>query len=83
MKKSAKESKAYVDLIAKIKNRSAQVGVVGLGYVGLPLSMELAKVGLRVTGFDVSKEKIKLLNRGKSDIDLAIRGCPKGNTFIF
>ncbi len=69
MKKSAKESKAYVDLIAKIKNRSAQVGVVGLGYVGLPLSMELAKVGLRVTGFDVSKEKIKLLNRGKSDID--------------
>jgi len=69
MKKSAKESKAYVDLIAKIKNRSAQIGIVGLGYVGLPLSMELAKVGFKVTGFDVSKVKVKLLNRGKSDID--------------
>lgn len=69
MKKIAKESKAYIDLIAKIKNRSAQVGVIGLGYVGLPLSMELAKVGLKVTGFDVSQAKIKLLNRGKSDID--------------
>ena len=56
-------------LIDKIKNRTAKVGVIGLGYVGLPLSVELAKDGFKVTGFDVSKAKVKLLNSGKSDID--------------
>ena len=67
--KKLTDSKAYKDLIGRIKDRSARVGVVGLGYVGLPLSVELAKVGFKVTGFDVSKTKIKLLNSGKSDID--------------
>ena len=68
-KKSSRTLKAQNELIGKIKDRSARVGVVGLGYVGLPLSMELSRVGFRVTGFDVSKPKIKLLNSGKSDID--------------
>ncbi|MEA3297391.1 MAG: nucleotide sugar dehydrogenase, partial [candidate division Zixibacteria bacterium] len=68
-KKSTGKSKVQNELIGKIKDRSARVGVVGLGYVGLPLSMELAKVGFRVTGFDVSRSKVKLLNSGKSDID--------------
>ncbi|MFH1687393.1 MAG: nucleotide sugar dehydrogenase [bacterium] len=68
-RKAAGQAKAYVELIEKIKSRTAQVGVIGLGYVGLPLSIELAKVGLKVTGFDISKPKIKLLNAGKSDID--------------
>ncbi|MFH1373665.1 MAG: nucleotide sugar dehydrogenase [bacterium] len=62
-------SKAGSQLIARIKDRTARVGVVGLGYVGLPLSMELAKAGFKVTGFDISKPKIKLLNSGRSDID--------------
>ncbi len=44
-------------------------GVVGLGYVGLPLSIELANAGFTVTGFDISPQKVKLLNSGKSDID--------------
>ncbi|MBU8932478.1 MAG: nucleotide sugar dehydrogenase [candidate division Zixibacteria bacterium] len=60
---------AYQRLIKKLQNHSAQVGVVGLGYVGLPLSMELAHGGFRVTGFDISKSKVKLLNDGRSDID--------------
>ena len=67
--KKAKEPKTYRDLIGKIKDHSARAGVIGLGYVGLPLSVELARAGFTVTGFDVSKSKIKLLNAGKSDID--------------
>lgn len=53
-------------LQAKIQDRSAHVGVLGLGYVGLPLAVELAKVGFHVTGIDVTKEKVEMLNRGVS-----------------
>ncbi len=67
--KKSKQPPRLTELIDKIKARSAQVGVIGLGYVGLPLSMELARVGFKVTGFDVSKPLIKRLNAGKSDID--------------
>jgi len=67
--KRAQGTNLSKQLIDKIKNRSAKVGVIGLGYVGLPLSVELAKDGFKVTGFDVSKAKVKLLNAGKSDID--------------
>ena len=68
-KKREAKSKAAADLVAKIKDRSARVGIIGLGYVGLPLAMVLTKAGFRVTGLDISKEKVKLLNSGKSDID--------------
>ncbi len=67
-KKTTKDNQAN-QLIEKIRTRKAKVAVIGLGYVGLPLSVELAKAGFNVTGFDVSKDKIKLLNSGKSDID--------------
>jgi len=56
------------DLKAKIEDRSARVGVLGLGYVGLPLAVELAKVGFHVTGIDVSREKVDALNRGETYI---------------
>ncbi|RKX19868.1 MAG: UDP-N-acetyl-D-glucosamine dehydrogenase [Candidatus Zixiibacteriota bacterium] len=56
-------------LIDKIKQKNAVVGIIGLGYVGLPLSIELAKSGFKVIGYDISKEKVKLINAGKSDID--------------
>ncbi len=69
-KKTAQGSKSAADeLFAKIKDRRATVGVIGLGYVGLPLSIELAAAGFNVIGFDISPEKVKLLNAGKSDID--------------
>lgn len=55
-------------LKAKIGDKSARVGVLGLGYVGLPLAVEFAKAGFRVTGIDVSAEKVSQLNAGESYI---------------
>lgn len=53
-------------LIAKLKDRSAEVGVIGLGYVGLPLAVEFAKAGFRVTGIDVNQQKVDQINAGNS-----------------
>jgi UDP-N-acetyl-D-glucosamine dehydrogenase len=58
-----------VSLEIKIEDRSARVGVIGLGYVGLPLSVEYAAAGYNVLGIDVSDEKISKLNRGENYID--------------
>jgi UDP-N-acetyl-D-glucosamine dehydrogenase len=52
----------------KLQTHSAQVGVLGLGYVGLPLACEFAKVGFTVTGFEVDGSKVKSLLAGKSYI---------------
>ena len=52
----------------KIKNRTMQVGVVGLGYVGLPLAVEKAKAGYKTTGFDVQKQKVAMVNAGHNYI---------------
>ena len=56
------------DLKSKIKNKSARLGVVGLGYVGLPLAVEKAKAGFNVLGFDIQKEKIDMVNAGHNYI---------------
>ncbi len=55
-------------LIAKIESRSACIGIVGLGYVGLPLALEFAKAGFKVIGYDVSERVVNALNDGKSHI---------------
>ena len=55
-------------LLAKIGDGSAVVGVVGLGYVGLPLAVELAHAGFSVIGIDIDKSKVDALNRGESYI---------------
>ena len=52
----------------KIQKGQATVGTLGLGYVGLPLSVEFAAAGLKVTGFDLSQEKVASVNRGESYI---------------
>ena len=52
----------------KIQARSAQVVVIGVGYVGLPLVVELASAGFTVTGYDKDREKIRLLGQGESYI---------------
>ncbi|MCP4569684.1 MAG: nucleotide sugar dehydrogenase [FCB group bacterium] len=56
-------------LIDKIKDRTAKIGIIGLGYVGLPLAVEYGEGGFKVVGFDISKDKVKLINNGKSYID--------------
>ena len=50
----------------KIRTRRARVGIVGLGYVGLPLAVEFAKAGFTVTGIDVIEEKVRRVNAGDS-----------------
>jgi len=55
-------------LLDKIKNRQAAIGVIGLGYVGLPLVIEFCKAGFPVTGLDIDKKKIALLSQGQSYI---------------
>src|SRR5215470_12400768 len=55
-------------VLAKIHDRSAVIGVIGLGYVGLPLAVEFAKAGFRVIGYDVSERVASLLMRGESHI---------------
>jgi UDP-N-acetyl-D-glucosamine dehydrogenase len=50
----------------KIKSRTARVGIIGLGYVGLPLAMEFGKAGFPVTGIDIEPSKVAQLNRGES-----------------
>ena len=49
-------------LLKKIENKDIKVGVVGLGYVGLPLAVEKAKAGFKTIGFDVQDEKVALIN---------------------
>jgi UDP-N-acetyl-D-glucosamine dehydrogenase len=55
-------------LLQKIENRSARVGVIGLGYVGLPLAVEFARAGFKVVGYDVSERVVTLINEGRSHI---------------
>lgn len=61
-------SEHFVALTEKIRNKKARVGVVGLGYVGLPLAVEYAKAGYEVVGIDLSKSKVEALNKGESYI---------------
>jgi len=59
----------YKSLERKIKNRTAVVGVIGMGYVGLPLAVELGRERFRIIGIDISTKKVELVNSGISDID--------------
>jgi UDP-N-acetyl-D-glucosamine dehydrogenase len=57
-----------MNLVEKFENKTAVVGVIGLGYVGLPLLLGYAEKGFKVLGFDVDDPKVVLLNQGKSYI---------------
>lgn len=58
----------YQQLSLKIANKSAKIGVIGLGYVGLPLAVSLGKCGYHVTGIDLNAGKVASLNQGHSYI---------------
>ena len=57
-----------MSLKTKIKQKEAQIGVIGLGYVGLPLAVEFAKAGFPVTGIDVDESKVAVINSGENYI---------------
>jgi UDP-N-acetyl-D-glucosamine dehydrogenase len=59
---------AKQQLLRKFENREARVGVIGLGYVGLPLAVEFARAGFHVVGYDVSDRVVGLINDGRSHI---------------
>ncbi len=73
-------------LLAKTQDRSALCGVVGLGYVGLPLVMEFVRAGYSVIGFDVSQPVVDLLNAGRSHIKdvpaAAVAAAVKSGKFV-
>src|ERR1043165_8389009 len=52
----------------RLKRRTARIGIIGLGYVGLPLAVEFAKAGFTVTGFEIDQARVEKLNRGRSYI---------------
>ncbi len=54
--------------LARLQNRTARIGVIGLGYVGLPLSLLLSEAGFQVTGFDIDQKKVDDLTAGRSYI---------------
>lgn len=57
-----------IDLKQKLLNKTATLGVVGLGYVGLPLAVEKAKAGYKTIGFDIQSSKVDMVNAGKNYI---------------
>ena len=57
------------NLIKKLEDKSAVIGIVGLGYVGLPLMLRYVEVGFKVVGFDIDAEKIKKLHAGQTYIE--------------
>jgi UDP-N-acetyl-D-glucosamine dehydrogenase len=69
----------------KIENKTVRIGILGLGYVGLPLAMEFANSGVNVLGFDIDDKKVRVLNSGKSIIknipDSRIKKAVETKTF--
>ena len=57
-----------MSLIDKINDKSAKVGVIGLGYVGLPLAIEFTNAGYKVIGIDIDQQKVDTINAGKNYI---------------
>ncbi len=58
-----------MELIEKLSRKSAKIGIVGLGYVGLPLALRYSEVGYKVLGFDIDQNKVDVLNNGQSLIE--------------
>jgi len=56
-------------LVQKLKDKSAVIGILGLGYVGLPLMLRYSSIGYKVLGFDVDQHKVNMLNSGQSYIE--------------
>lgn len=65
---SFENSNVASELIRRIAAKDARVGIIGLGYVGIPLALRFQEVGLNVLGFDIDDERVRMLNAGQSPI---------------
>ena len=63
------EPNHLAELVARLENRTAVIGIVGLGYVGLPLMIRYSIAGFKVIGFDIDPRKVEMLNAGQSYIE--------------
>jgi UDP-N-acetyl-D-glucosamine dehydrogenase len=74
-----------VELMQLINDRHARIGIIGMGYVGLPLAITSCRAGFRVTGFDVNQQRIAELNEGRSPIgrieDIMLKELRTANKF--
>ena len=74
------------DLLKRLETRTARLGIIGLGYVGLPLAVAVHRAGFDIVGFDVDKQKVTLINSGKSPIlgisSERLREMRESGTFI-
>lgn len=61
-------SVSRAEVVKRLSDRTAVAGVVGLGYVGLPLAVELARSGYRTLGFDVNERVVEGVNAGRSHV---------------
>ena len=66
-----------IDLLSKIEERSAKIGIIGLGYVGLPLALRFCQENFKVIGFDSDLKKVNMLNRGVSYLIVDTRNAIK------
>ena len=66
MSNTASVIQSRLSLEEKIRTRKVRAGIIGLGYVGLPLAVEFAKAGVEVVGIDIDTEKVDCINRGES-----------------
>ena len=64
MEREKEFNSTYYELLDKIESKRAVIGVIGLGYVGLPLAVEKAKAGYKVIGFDIQEHKVEKVNNG-------------------
>ena len=65
-----------MELKDKIQNKQARIGIIGLGYVGLPLAVEFAKAGFPVTGLDTDLDRVTALATGRSHVpDVPATSC--------
>ena len=63
------QNKYHIDLIKKIETKKVNIGIIGIGYVGLPLALSFSRQGIKVIGFDNNKKLIKTLKEGRSHIN--------------
>ena len=73
------------DLEQKLKKKTAIIGIVGLGYVGLPLALAFSEAGFKVLGFDVQRKRVELVNKGQAyiaDVDSKILSAAVDNKLL-